>query len=226
MPHGTRLDADQSDAAKGTTDPIRRPAERLTGRVRGDLWVFLAGTGPRVGEVKRLTVADVRLDAVPPHVRIPAAVAKSRREQTVPTRSDLVVLLRERLAGLASSEPVFPIPCDLIARFNADCRRAGIPNRDGEGLTVDVHSLRKTFATMLSRSGVSPRIAMELMRHSQIGLTMKVYTDPRLLPLAAAVESTTPSVVAKVVATGGTPGHFATLDGRPDHQSEAASTVA
>jgi hypothetical protein len=45
---------------------------------------------------------------------------------------------------------------------------------------------------------------MEWMRHSQIGLTMKVYTDPRLLQLAA-VESTTRAVVAKVVATDGTP---------------------
>ena len=33
-------------------------------------------------------------------------------------------------------------------------------------------------------------VAMELIRHSEIGLTMKVYTDPRLLPLAAAIEAT------------------------------------
>ena len=211
---------------EGDDGSIRRPAERLTGRDRGDLWLTLAGTGLRVGEVEQLTVADFRLDAVPPHVRIPAAVAKSRREQTVPLRSDLVVMLRERLAGRAASDSVFPIPCDLIARFNGDCRRAGIPKRDAEGLTVDVHSLRKTFATMLSRSGVAPRTTMELMRHSRIDLTMSVYTDPSLLPLAAAIESTTPSVVAKVVATGGTPGHFTASDGTVVHQSEAASSVA
>jgi integrase len=211
---------------EGEDGSIRRPAERLTGRDRGDLWGFLAGTGLRVGEVKQLTVANVRLDAVPPHVRIPAAVAKSRREQTVPLRSDLVLMLRGRLAGCAPSDPVFPIPCDLIARFNADCRRAGIPKRDGEGLTVDVHSLRKTFATTLSRSGVAPRVAMELMRHSQIDLTMKVYTDPRLLPLAAAVESTAPSVVAKVVPTGDASRHSEAPDGTGVHPSEAAPSVA
>jgi integrase len=196
------LDGVQSEAAKGTTKGIRRPAERLSGRDWGDLWLFLAGTGLRVGEVKRLTVADVRLDAIPPHVRIPAAVAKSRKEQSVPLRSDLVVRLRERLAGRKPTDPVFPVPADLIARFNADCRRAGIPKRDDEGRTVDVHSLRTTFGTMLSRSGVAPRTAMELMRHSRIDLTMKVYTDPRLLPLAAAVEAM-PSVVTKVVTTEG-----------------------
>jgi hypothetical protein len=64
------------------------------------------------------------------------------------------------------------------------------------------------------------------MRHSRIDLTMSVYTDPSLLPLAAAVESTTPSVVAKVVATRGTSGHLETSDGTAVHQSEAASSVA
>jgi integrase len=78
---------------------VGRPAERLSAAARADLYVFLAGTGLRVGEVEQLTVADVRLDAVPPHFRVPAAVAKSRKEQTVALRSDLVTLLRRRLAG-------------------------------------------------------------------------------------------------------------------------------
>lgn len=204
----------------------RRPAERLSGNDRGDLWLILAGTGLRVGEIEQLTVADIRLDAVPPHVRIPAAVAKARREQTVPLRSDLVAMLRDRLAGRSPSDPVFAIPRALIARFNADCRRAGISKRNDDGLTVDVHSLRKTFATMLSVSGVAPRITMELMRHSRIELTMSVYTDPRLLPLAAAVESTLPSVVAKVVATGDASRHSVASGGTAVHQSKAAPSVA
>src|SRR5262249_17948054 len=149
----------------------------------------LAGTGLRLGEVKRLTVAEVRLDAVPPHIRVPAAVAKSRTEQTVPLRSDLVAMLRHRLAGRQVTDPVFDIPYGLINRFNADWRRAGIPKRDADDRTVDIHSLRTTFGTHLAMSGVTPRVAMELMRHSRIDLTMRVYTDPRLLPLAAAVES-------------------------------------
>ncbi len=47
------------------------------------------------------------------------------------------------------------------------------------------HALRHTFGTLLSKS---PRVAMELMRHTQMSLTMKVYTDPELLDLAGAVE--------------------------------------
>jgi integrase len=191
--------------------------------------MFLAGTGLRVGEVKQLTVVDVRLDAVPPHVRVPAAVAKSRKEQTVPLRSDLVALMRRRLAGCKSSDGIFAIPKALVRRFNADCRRAGIPKRDPEGRTVDVHSLRTTFGTYLAMAGVTPRVAMELMRHSAISLTMKVYTDPRLLPLAAAIEATSsvaPSVVPKVVPTGVSQGHLVALPGTDVQGEGMASDVA
>jgi integrase len=134
-------------------------------------------------------------------------------------------MLRERLAGRKPTAPVFEIPGGLIRRFNADCRRAGIPKRDEEGRTLDIHSLRTTFATMLSRSGVTPRVAMELMRHSRIDLTMKVYTDPRLLPLSAAVEAM-PSVVPKVVPTGGNNCLFQASSGTDGRNEESQSDVA
>lgn len=40
-----------------------------------------------------------------------------------------------------------------------------------------------------NRAGGHPRVVQELMRHSDIKLTMKVYTDPSQLPLAAALHS-------------------------------------
>jgi integrase len=215
----------QTRRGEGDAQTVVRAAERLPGPARADLWTFLAGTGLRVGEVEQLTVADVRLDAVPPHVRVPAAVAKSRKEQTVPLRSDLAALLRRRLAGRKPADCVFEIPESLIRRFNADCRRAGIPKRDAEGRTVDVHSLRTTFGTYLAMSGVTPRIAMELMRHSQIGLTMKVYTDPRLLPLAAAIEATS-SVVTKVVLPSDSREPFVAFPGTDDQDERTSSDVA
>lgn len=56
-------------------------------------------------------------------------------------------------------------------------------------LTVDLHSLRHTFGTMLSRGGVAPRTAQAAMRHSTIDLTRKSYTDPRLLNVVGALEA-------------------------------------
>src|SRR3954470_16348925 len=48
--------------------------------------------------------------------------------------------------------------------------------------------MRTTFGTLLSRSGAAPRTAQAAMRHSDIKLTMGVYTDPRLLDVRGAVE--------------------------------------
>ena len=59
--------------------------------------------------------------------------------------------------------------------------------RDAQGQTVDVHSLRHTFATLLARNGVSPSIAQKLMRHSDIRLTMNTYTHLDLADTAGAV---------------------------------------
>lgn len=166
---------------------------KLSGPERAELWLFLAATGLRAGEARALRCSDARLDAVPPHLTIPAAVAKSRRDESVPIRSDVLPMLAGRLDGKAPDDPVFIVPRDVGKRFDADCKRAGVPKRDARGRTVDVHSLRHTFISNLQVAGVSPRIAMQLARHSRIELTMSVYTDPALLPTAAALESTIPA---------------------------------
>ncbi len=44
------------------------------------------------------------------------------------------------------------------------------------GYYADFHSLRKTFITNLSRSGVSPKTAQTSVRHSDIKLTTNTYT--------------------------------------------------
>lgn len=52
-----------------------------------------------------------------------------------------------------------------------------------------MHALRHTFGTLLSKGGVSPRTAQAAMRHSKIDLTMNVYSDPKLLDVAGAMDS-------------------------------------
>ena len=64
-----------------------------------------------------------------------------------------------------------------------------IDKRDERNRTVDVHALRHTFGTLLSKGGVSPRTAQAAMRHSDVNLTMNTYTDPKLLDVAGAMES-------------------------------------
>jgi len=89
---------------------------------------------------------------------------------------------------LAADELVFRVPTKLVHILDRDLKLAGIPKVDDRGRTVDVHALRHSFGSHLSAAGVAPRTAQAAMRHSDINLTMGVYTDPRLLDLAGAVE--------------------------------------
>jgi hypothetical protein len=69
---------------------------------------------------------------------------------------------------------------DIAAETSVSERPCGV------GLIFTVfHALRQTFATMLQCAGDSPRVVRELMRHSDMRLTAKTYTDSSCLPLLA-----------------------------------------
>lgn len=76
----------------------------------------------------------------------------------------------------------------IMYMLKKDLEVAGIPYKDRLGRQADFHSLRHTFGTNLSLAGVLPRVAMELMRHSDLRLTMKVYTDATQLPSADGID--------------------------------------
>jgi integrase len=75
------------------------------------------------------------------------------------------------------SSAVFRVPVELVKILKRDLAAAGIPYRDERGKTVDVHALRHTTATNLGRAKVAPRLAQKILRHSDIKLTLQVYTD-------------------------------------------------
>jgi integrase len=58
-----------------------------------------------------------------------------------------------------------------------------------DGLYTDFHSLRHLFITNLERAGISPKMAQTLARHSDIRLTMNVYTHVELHDQTAAIKS-------------------------------------
>jgi Phage integrase family len=66
--------------------------------------------------------------------------------------------------------------------------RAGIPYKDGQGRQADFHALRRICNTHLALAAVDPQTRQEMMRHSDLRLTLDVYTDKGMLPVAAAVE--------------------------------------
>lgn len=161
---------------------------RLTrlGETRAVIYSLALGAGLRAGEIRRLRWQDLEGGLV----RIPAASAKSRRDQAVPLPGRLLDLLRAyrpRAAGPA--DPVVPagaFPNSLT--FHRDLKAADIPRRDATGRVVDFHALRTTYVSWLAATGAHPRTAQALARHADIALTMQRYTDPRLLDLKASVE--------------------------------------
>jgi integrase len=163
----------------------RAKLERL-GLERALAYKTLVLTGLRLGELRAIRACDLDGD----QIRLAARHAKNREAAVIPIRPDLAAELGRWIA-LEPGPPdraLFRLSANQVKVFDRDLRFAGIPKRDERGRTVCVHSLRHTFATLMSRGGVAPRVAQAAMRHSTIDLTMQVYTDPRLLDVAAALE--------------------------------------
>jgi integrase len=58
-----------------------------------------------------------------------------------------------------------------------------------DGLFADLHSCRHKFVTSLEHAGISPKMAQTLARHSDIRLTLGVYTHVELPDRTAAIGS-------------------------------------
>jgi len=58
-----------------------------------------------------------------------------------------------------------------------------------DGLYADFHSLRHLFITNLERAGIRPKMAQTLARHSDIRLTLGLYTHVELHDRSAAIEA-------------------------------------
>ena len=199
-------------AAERARNRIEKPGliqelER-TGHERALVYKTFMLTGLRKGELASITVGQTDLESVVPCIILNAADEKSREGSNLPLRADLVDELRawlaERLevlrrdclrsgesvpARLPNGLPLFDVPNGLVRILNRDLKAAGIEKVDERGRSLDVHALRHTFGTHLSKGGVAPRTAQALMRHSDIDLTMNVYTDPKLLDGRAALDS-------------------------------------
>ncbi|GAA2719493.1 tyrosine-type recombinase/integrase [Actinocorallia aurantiaca] len=61
-------------------------------------------------------------------------------------------------------------PEDVHRRFDARCLKSGVRR-------IKVHDTRHTCATLLAALDVHPRVAMRILRHAQIDVTMEVYTE-------------------------------------------------
>jgi len=75
-------------------------------------------------------------------------------------------------SGLVLTTPLgTPVdPRNFHRAFVSRCKSAGVP-------VTPVHATRKACASLLVALDVHPRVAMHILRHSQIAVTMDVYSQ-------------------------------------------------
>ncbi|MDZ4683592.1 MAG: site-specific integrase [Planctomycetaceae bacterium] len=153
---------------------------RLPGPDRAMLYVVAIQTGLRASELASLTVESFDLGGHRPVVRVAAAYSKNRKEVVQPLPISLADQLLPWLEAKQQKgiKHVWPgsWPNKAAEMLRRDLKAAGIKFEDGQKRRLDFHSLRHTFISCLALSGVHPKTAQALARHSRIGLTMDVYT--------------------------------------------------
>jgi integrase len=171
-------------------EEVKERLERL-GWERSLIYKTLVLTGLRRGELAALRAHDLSLDIAQPVLKLPGEATKNGEEARILLRRDLADELIEWLEATCRKghDRVFQVPVELVKILKRDLTAAAIPFRDERGRTLDVHSLRYTTATFLSRAKVPPRVAQKILRHSDINLTMRVYTDVHPHDEAEAVEA-------------------------------------
>jgi integrase len=176
-----------------TAGPVVR---RMTGPERAMLYAAAAYTGLRASELASLTPESFDLHSSLPTVTVLAAYSKRRRQDVLPLHSSLVALLSPWLKNKPPNQPIWPgnwaSGKEAGVMLKHDLKAAGIPYKDEAGLYADFHALRSTFITNLVKSGVAPKAAQVLARHSTIDLTMNVYTKLTLNDQASALASLPP----------------------------------
>ncbi|MGW5940305.1 site-specific integrase [Streptomyces celluloflavus] len=159
-------------------------------------FMLAVGLGLRRGEIVGLRWQDIDLDSRTVQIRKQRQRVrgeyyeddtKNRRKRTLPLPLLCVAPLRwQRLrqaamrdkagAGWHESDLVFttrtgqPVEGSNVLRsFHRLTAKAGLPR-------IRVHDARHGAATLLAAGNVHPRVAMEILGHSKISVTMDIYT--------------------------------------------------
>lgn len=189
-----------------------REQMRYQGEGRAVAYQLAALAGLRYSEVKTLLWGDIDFGRAPARLTIRAENAKARREDTVPISQSLAAELlawRDRVEEATGRRPcqedtVVHVGSRFRGAFKKDCEAAGIKVLDKMGRHVDMHALRHTYAQMLAQANVHPKVAQHLLRHTDIRLTMAIYTHHDETAEARAVEALPDVSGREVGSTSGT----------------------
>jgi integrase len=170
-----------------------RPFRSLTGADRLVLYTLAANTGFRANELGSLTPASFSLQSDPPTVTVEAAYSKRRRKDVQPLRADVAKMMQGFIFTRPRTELLWPGSWteDAAEMVRVDLAAAGIAYAK-DGKLFDFHAVRGQFISMLAASGVHPKVAQVLARHSTISLTMDRYTHANILDVTGALDQLPP----------------------------------
>ena len=193
----------------------------MTGYERALLYRLAVETGLRANELRSLVVASFDFERCT--VTVESQDTKNRKEAVLPLRTDTAAELKQFLAGKLPNVKAFGGTYKRLADkthllIKADLEAAGIPYVDESGRYSDFHSLRHTTGSLLAASGVHPKTAQSIMRHSTIDLTMSRYTHVFAGQEAQAVAS-----LPDFSAPSGEAQRATGTDGRPGDVAETGS---
>jgi len=171
------------------------------------LWQAFVETAARYGELTRIAWHDIDFERRVLVLR--AENTKSGRERMIPLRDALVVellALRAAHAGVLARVPskhdrVFLTPegrswpaytTNTMRIFDRLLEAAGIDRVDASGLKLDIHALRHSFASRLSRTNAGLVQAQRLLGHSDPKLTAQIYTHLDVEDLRSAIDGLGP----------------------------------
>jgi integrase/recombinase XerC len=164
--------------------PLMRQNKRLL------VW-FLFATGCRVGEALNLRIRDLDLDSDPPRAEVETEKTLEKRIVFIP--SDLAKILRDWIKGKDPDSfvfhnergPQYPLAINHVrAAFQSALKRLEALRRDksDRGWEYSLHSLRKTFKTVLQNAGMDG-LMIELLMGHDVGID-KHYYKPTIEEIA------------------------------------------
>jgi len=174
-----RLPASAKPTDAFMIDELRRLIA-ATPRHRSDVYHFMACTGLRIAEAKRLQVSDVRLDELLPYVHVRAAMAKSQKAGDISLGAPGLVEVARRLVGGRDEDVALFTQFPTLRTLKKDMQGAGIPAARADGSPLSWHSFRKSAAQMIVDSGLPLRHAQAQLRHSRPEVTSTLYTKSKL----------------------------------------------
>ena len=161
---------------------VTRAAKRrygMDGHERALLYKLAVETGLRANELRSLKKSSFDFDGL--SVMVMSGYTKNRKETTQWLKLDTAAELKEFFKGKMSEVKAFggtykKLTTKTAEMLKADLADAGIDYQDEAGRYFDFHALRGETGTLLAASGVHPKVAQSIMRHSNINLTMSLYT--------------------------------------------------